>query len=118
MHFLIDENISKAVVVALRERGHDVSFVKEEIRGAADKVVLSKAMAENKVLVTRDKDFGALAFTVVTGISCGIILLRFVGNKPETDKRRIVEVMESRNDWAGNFSVVTETEIRVRPLPK
>lgn len=28
-----------------------------------------------------------------------------------------IEALESRSDWAGNFAVVTDDRIRIRPLP-
>jgi hypothetical protein len=30
---------------------------------------------------------------------------------------RIVAILESRNDWVGNFSVVISHAVRQRPLP-
>ena len=36
MKFLVNENISNAVIVALRKRGHDVLSAKESMRGAGD----------------------------------------------------------------------------------
>jgi hypothetical protein len=64
-----------------------------------------------------DKDFGELAFRSLLPASCGVILFRLAGMDPETDNQRILEAVESRTDWAGHFSVVTDDRIRMRPLP-
>ena len=72
---------------------------------------------EERIVVTHDKDFGELAFRAQLPASCGVMLFRLSGSKPETDNRRILEALESRTDWAGHFSVVRDDRIRMRPLP-
>ncbi len=46
--------------------------------GANDRNVLATAVAEQRILVTFDRDFGTLAFQQVLPVPEGIILLRFV----------------------------------------
>jgi hypothetical protein len=38
------------------------------------------------------------------------------GSDPDVDNGRILDAVESRTDWAGHFSVVTDDRIRMRPL--
>jgi predicted nuclease of predicted toxin-antitoxin system len=59
---LANENVAGNVVIALRADGHDVVWIKEVGPGSTDDVVLSLALAENRVLLTFDNDFGELAF--------------------------------------------------------
>ena len=47
----------------------------------------------------------------------GVVLLRLAGRDPDSDNRRTIEVLQSRTDWAGHFSVVTDDRIRMRTLP-
>lgn len=68
-------------------------------------------------MLTHDKDFGELAFRVGLPAECGVILLRFAGDDPDMDLRRVFDAIESRTDWAGHFSVVSDDRIRMRPLP-
>ena len=117
MRILANENITATVIKELRQRGHDVLSVKEAMRSARDEVILTRAQAEQRLVVTHDKDFGELAFRSGMPASCGIVLFRLSGPDPESDSRRVLEVLESRTDWAGHFSVVTADRIRMRPLP-
>ncbi|NLX98386.1 MAG: DUF5615 family PIN-like protein [Rhodopirellula sp.] len=117
MRIIANENISARVLDELRARGHDVLSVKESMRGAKDPEVLSRGQAEQRVVVTHDKDFGELAFRFGLPAECGIVLFRLAGDTPEADHRRMVDVLESRAEWTGHFSVVDDEKIRVRPLP-
>jgi predicted nuclease of predicted toxin-antitoxin system len=60
--WIVNENVSGSVIRTLRDRGHDVVSVKESLRGAADPHILAQAQADERVVVTHDKDFGELAF--------------------------------------------------------
>jgi hypothetical protein len=46
-----------------------------------------------------------------------VILFRLTGADSNADNRRALDVLESREDWGGYFSVVTDDRIRMRPLP-
>jgi predicted nuclease of predicted toxin-antitoxin system len=62
MRILADENFPGGAGAALRERGHDVTWVQSDAPGISDAEVLAHAQAEGRILVTFDKDFGELAF--------------------------------------------------------
>ncbi len=117
MRFLANENVTGTVIGELRQHGHDVFSVKESMRSERDDMILSRAQAEERIVVTHDKDFGELAFRSRLPASCGVILHRLSGPGPDADNRRILDALGSRGDWAGHFSVVTDSRIRMRPLP-
>ena len=117
MNFLIDENIPYDAVAALREKGHDVVWIREVARGSADKEVLARAEEEKRILITLDKDFGELAFHSYLSVSCGIILFRIPMPSSSYMAKFVVTVIESRSDWSGHFAVVEENRIRMRALP-
>ena len=117
MRWIVDENVSGTVIHTLRDRGHDVLSVKESLRGVGDPHILARAQAEHRVLVTNDKDFGELAFRCGLPASSGIVLFRLSGADPESDNRRVLQVLESSGDWTGHFAVVTDDRVRLRPLP-
>ena len=117
MRLIVNENVSGTVIRTLRERGHDVLSVKESLRGSGDAQILARAQAEERVLVTHDKDFGELAFRYGLSAASGVILLRLSGADPESDNRRVLQGLESGVDWTGHFAVATEDRLRIRPLP-
>ena len=118
MRMIVNENVTRTVIDELRRQGHDVISVKESMRGAGDDVILARAEAEQRLVVTHDKDFGELAFRFRLPATCGIVLFRLSGSEPDADNQRILDVLESRTDWAGHFSVVTDDRVRMRPLPE
>jgi predicted nuclease of predicted toxin-antitoxin system len=117
MRFLVNENIAATVIHELRRVGHDVLSVKESMRSERDELTLARAQAEQRIVVTHDKDFGELAFRSQLTASCGVILFRLTGSDLNSDNRRILAAIESRQDWAGHFAVVTDDRILIRQLP-
>ena len=76
MKLKLDENIPAELLDDLREAGHDADSVREEgIAGASDPVVLGRARAEERVLLTLDKGIGDLRAYPPRQFS-GIVLLR------------------------------------------
>lgn len=61
MRFLADENFPAAAVAGLASAGHDVAWIRTAAPGAADGDVLARAVREERILLTFDKDFGELA---------------------------------------------------------
>jgi len=117
LRILANENVAGSVIRALRERGHDVLSAKEKMCSAPDQAVFRRAQAKGRLILTNDKDFGELAFRSGLGAGSGIVLLRISGHNPETNRQRILAALETRSDWVGHLAVVTDREIRLRPLP-
>jgi predicted nuclease of predicted toxin-antitoxin system len=116
MRFLADENFPGDAVLMLRELGHDVWWVRTEAPGTSDPAVLERSVTDSRVLLTFDKDFGELAWRSRLPASCGIVLFRLPVLNPVTTGKAIAEVLTSRDDWPGNFSVVEPGRIRMRSL--
>ena len=117
MRLLINENFPYDAVVALREKGHDVHWVRTDAPGSSDADILTNAITEGRILVTFDKDFGELAFHARLPASCGVILFRTPSPSSDYVARLATLVIDSRTDWTGNFAVVEEHRVRIRPLP-
>jgi hypothetical protein len=59
VRFKLDENLGPSVKAVFTGRGHDCLTVREEsLGGAPDEEVLQASIAEGRVLVTNDHDFG------------------------------------------------------------
>jgi predicted nuclease of predicted toxin-antitoxin system len=118
MRFLTDENIARSVVIGLRVAGHDCLSASESMTGLADADILARAMAEARILVTFDKDFGELAFRSHLPATCGVVLFRIAQRGRVQDIQRVLDFLQSRDDWSGAFWTVTDKRIRRRPLPE
>ena len=104
-------------VDALRTAGHDVAWVHADSQGCSDTDVLARANAEERVLLTFDKDFGELAFRHGMGAESGVVLLRLTAESPSLIAAAPVKALAGRSDWSGHFSVIDEKRIRMTPLP-
>jgi predicted nuclease of predicted toxin-antitoxin system len=116
VRILADENFARATVEALRLRGHDVVWVPEDAPSTGDPEVLARALSEDRVLVTFDKDFGDLAVRQGLAVTCGVVLVRVRQLSTVFVTRLVVAALESRIDWKGHFWVVEETRIRMAPV--
>ncbi|MBL8747381.1 MAG: DUF5615 family PIN-like protein [Phycisphaerae bacterium] len=113
MRFLANENIPALLVELLSIRGHDVGWIRRDAPGAKDAEVLRRSAAENRVLITFDKDFGELVFRLGAEASSGVILLRLRGSTPEALADECMRAIHGREDWAGQFSVIEPGRIRM-----
>jgi len=76
MRFLADESCDFGVVLALRTAGHDVAAIAEVSPRGEDNSVMERALQEERIVVTEDKDFDQLVYAnrQATG---GVLFLRF-----------------------------------------
>jgi predicted nuclease of predicted toxin-antitoxin system len=93
---------------SLCAKGHDVAWIRDDAPGSSDEDVLARAVTEGCILITFDKDFGALAFHAHLPAKCGIILFRIPAPSASFVANAVVAAIESRTDWAGHFSVVEQ----------
>jgi len=117
VRFLANENFPGDAVKALRAAGHDLAWVRTDAPGSTDPDVLARAVRENRVLLTFDKDFGELAWRAGLPPTAGIVLFRLPMPSPADVGPAIASIIGSREDWAGHFSVVEPGRIRMRSLP-
>jgi len=116
VRFLADENLDVPLVDALIRDGHDVERVTAVSPERTDLQVLSRAIADDRTLITQDTDFGDLVFREGQPADSGVILLRARG-LPAERAAVLLAAVGGRDDWRGVFAVVTERRVRVVPLP-
>lgn len=75
MKFIIDESSGKTIAQFLISQGYDVIYVGDFMEQAFDEEILEYATAENRILVTNDKDFGELVYKKRKKVA-GLILIR------------------------------------------
>jgi predicted nuclease of predicted toxin-antitoxin system len=116
MRFLADENFPLDAVEVLRENGHNVAWIRSDSPGIADPQVLERAQAENRIVLTFDKDFGELAFRNKLLATAGIILFRIETPSSLVITEKVAKAIALRDDWYGHFSVVEDDKVRMRIL--
>lgn len=114
MRFLVDESTGQAVVQRLRQLGHDVAAVAEEMPQASDDLIIVKALAEERILITNDKDFGEKVYRDSRG-HAGILLLRLKDDRAVIKARVAESVVHLYGDQLrDNFTVATQNRVRIR----
>jgi predicted nuclease of predicted toxin-antitoxin system len=111
VRFLVDECTGPAVAHWLRGQSHDVFSVYDEAPGMSDDEVLSKAAAENRILITTDKDFGEFIFRRKRAHR-GTILLRLDDERGASKIAAIGKLLRLNAVLADRFVVVTKSRVR------
>jgi predicted nuclease of predicted toxin-antitoxin system len=113
MRFIVDECTGSNVAEFLKQDGHEVISVFDDLRGVTDDFLLEKCFAENYILITSDKDFGEMVFRLNQNHK-GIILIRCTPNNFQT---RIIVLSKLLKNYMpnieNNFVVVTNTKVRI-----
>lgn len=121
MKFLIDQNRSPKLASLLNQAGHDAVHADEIGLGTADDdVLLERARAEDRVVVTGDTDFGALLALAHLTKPSVILFRQRSGWKRAGDQATLI--LDHLNDVvddlaAGCIVVFTENRLRIRKLP-
>jgi predicted nuclease of predicted toxin-antitoxin system len=115
LRFLLDQSADARLLPYLRSLGHDaVRIGKDYPPGLLDTTVLSLAVAEQRILITDDRDFGELVVTKRQPHT-GVIYFR-LGEYAELSLKiaRLDHVLSHYADQLDQFLVVTRTTVRVR----
>ncbi len=112
MRFLVDECTGPAVAEWLRDQKHEVFSVFEEARGMDDNDIILKALEENLILITNDKDFGEKVYRDGR-LHRGVILLRLEDERSPSKIQVLSRLLRAYPDRLLNtFVVVTQKQIR------
>lgn len=116
MQFLADESCDAIIVHKLRELGYDVTYIAELTPGIEDDEILQKALQEERLLLTEDRDFCELVFRDKQP-TYGIILVRIPAKHRLRKADRIETLVNDYGDQlASTMTTLTITNIRVRRL--
>src|SRR4030042_3733616 len=116
MRLLADHDVYKVTINELKGWDHDVVTVKEVgMQEATDRDLLRKAKIDNRLLITRDKDFGTLVFWEKV-LSTGVVLLRITPMTAKKVHHEIQRLFEkhSEEELRGVFGLVKLIRIRFR----
>jgi predicted nuclease of predicted toxin-antitoxin system len=94
MKFLIDQDVYVVTIRFLRELGHDVVLASElGMSRVDDDVLLHTAHEQERIFVTRDRDYGNLVF--VKAFGAGVIYLRILPALATVVHRELKTILES-----------------------
>ena len=119
MKLLLDEGVPMRSAAVLRDLGIDAEHVLElDLRGAADRDILSRATETREVVVTLDSDFHQL-LAQSEALQPSVVRIRIEGLSHLAMAERIGQVVHAtRGDLAKGVAVsVDEHSIRVHELP-
>lgn len=113
MKFIVDECTGDSAAKWLKMSGYEVYSVYTENKGAEDEWILEKAIKENWIVITNDKDFGKLVFKRGKGHR-GVIFLRLQRESTENKIETIKKVLEKcRERLSDSFIVASEDFVRI-----
>lgn len=115
MRFLVDECSGPRVAEWLRTQGHDVYSAYDECPGMSDSAILDRAVAEKRILITNDRDFGEKVFRDGRA-HCGVVFLRLQDERSPTKISILTRLLSAHGDeLQGRFVVASEDRIRFSP---
>lgn len=115
--FLADESVDFRIIDYLKNQGFSIETILNLSPSLPDEKVLSTANEMGAILLTEDKDFGQLTYRLKKK-NHGIILIRLGGVSIDQKNIMIHSVLNSNNDLANNFTVISKDNIRMRKIPK
>jgi hypothetical protein len=118
MLFLVDECFPKGVVRGLQQRGHDVAWATLVCRSAVDELVLARATAEGRVVITEDRDFGTLVFRDALP-AIGIVVVHgseFVGGIKDAAAAVCDQIDRLGDTLVGSLTTISPGRVRQRLL--
>lgn len=117
MRFLLDQDVYAVTARFLVDAGHAVVLVAQiGLSQASDEEILRTAQQQNRILITRDRDYGNLVF--VRAIGTGVIYLRVLPNTGNAVHNELARVLQtySEAELARAFVVVEPDRHRFRKL--
>lgn len=111
MKFLIDRCAGRRLAQWLRNENHDVSESRDRGPDPGDRIILQWAAAEERILVTMDKDYGEFVF-VEKARHCGLIRLPHIPS--DTRITLMQDILEHHSRELSERAIITVRGGRIR----
>jgi predicted nuclease of predicted toxin-antitoxin system len=118
MQLLANENFPLVSVQLLRQANYDIASITEDSPGIEDPEVLARAVDEQRIILTFDRDYGELIYRFRLPPPKGVIYLRFRPHTPEEPAAILLDLFQTEGfQIDGRFTIIERDRIRQRPLP-
>jgi predicted nuclease of predicted toxin-antitoxin system len=117
MRFVADQDVWAVTLNLLRSNGHDVVTASElQLSRADDEDLLAQARKLNRIMITRDRDYGGLVFVKNSGR--GVVYLRITPTTVASVHDQLRRLLESHSEkeLMRAFVVVEPGRYRFRKL--
>ena len=119
MKVLLDMGLARSTAAFLRARGHDAVHLREQgLQRLSDERIVQKALAEDRIILTHDLDFGRIV--ALSGERWpSVITFRLADMRAIHVNRHLAHVLDHYADAldAGALISIRDEAIRVRRLP-
>ena len=119
MQFLVDACVDVRLARWLREQGFDARHLRDEdLQRLPDEEIFAKAIAEGRVVVTHDLDFGEIG-ALTRGRKASVIVFRLHNPRLPQLIERLSSVLSDSTEALrqGAVVIVEDARHRIRPLP-
>lgn len=115
MKIIVDENIPRSTVLALREQGHDVRDIRgSELEGIADDTVWDLAVSHKRLLITTDKWVATKHDAAHPGVL--VILLKQPNRKRIHDRVMLGFLRFEESQWPGLILIMRDSVQSLRKV--
>lgn len=118
MRFLADMGVAQRIVEWLRAEGHDAIHLHDEgLQRMPNGEIFQKAVAEERIILTFDLDFGEIV-ALSDGHRASVILFRLHNTRTPHVMERLKKVLKDSAEALerGAIVIVEESRHRTRPL--
>ncbi len=119
MRFLLDMGLGRRTSEFLRACGHDAIHLRDEgLQRLSDADIVTKAIAEQRIILTHDLDFGRIV-ALSRRQWPSVITFRLTDMRAEEVNRRLEDTLKRFEPLLerGALISVTDDAVRVRRLP-
>lgn len=119
MRFLLDQDVYRTTARFLSDLEHDVVSASQiGLSQADDEELLRVAQEQQRIFVTRDRDFGNLVF--VKGLGAGVLYLRILPSTQNAVHDELKRVLSTYTEieLSKAFVVIEPDGHRIRRLPR